>query len=409
VINSSKIFSIFQDSKVRMKNLLYLCILLMSLPVFSQNGGDNTYEFLNVPVSARVGALGGTAIAIKDGDPNLALNNPSLLSPEMHSTVSLTYLNYFADINYGFVSYTSDFKKLGTFSAGMKYITYGKFKEADSGGNELGEFSAGEYALVLGWGKRIDTSFSVGANIKPIYSNFYTYNSFGLAGDVSATYVMHKRQITTALVVKNMGAQITTYVEEGEREPLPFEVQFGISKRLKHVPLRLSLSLNNLENWNLSYNDSTFLTNSNANLSDEEKDERNKTSMFKEGLRHVTLGAEIIPSKTFILRFGFNFKRRSELAIEEKPGLVGFSWGLGVRIKRFHISYGSARYHLAGSSNHVTISTNLSQSYKRDIKVYREPKEKKVRKSKKDNTTNDDTENKERKVKEPRKRNFYVR
>ena len=392
MIKGFKIFSIFPDSKARMKNLLYLCILLMSLPVFAQNGGDNTYEFLNVPVSARVGALGGSAIAIKDGDPNLALNNPSLLSPEMHSTVSLTYLNYFADINYGFVSYTSDFKKLGTFSAGMKYITYGKFQETDAGGNELGEFSAGEYALVLGWGKSIDTSLSVGANIKPIYSSFYNYYSFGLAADASMTYVFHKRQITMAMVARNMGSQVTTYVEDGEREPLPFEVQFGISKRLKYVPLRLSLSLNNLENRNLAYNDSTYLTNSNANLSDEEKDERNRSGLFKEALRHVTLGAEIIPSKTFILRFGFNFKRRSELAIEEKPGLVGFSWGLGVRVKRFHISYGSAKYHLAGSSNHITISTNLSQSYKRDIKVYREPKEKKVK------------EPREKKVKEPREK-----
>lgn len=366
-----------------MKYLLIVFLIIISLPVFSQNGGDNTYEFLNVPVSARVGALGGTAIAIKDGDANLALNNPSLLSPDMHSTVSLTYLNYFADINYGFVSYTSDFNRLGTFSAGLKYISYGKFTETDEGGNELGEFSAGEYAFVLGWGKSIDTSFSVGANLKPIYSNLYTYNSFGLATDVSATYQFHKRQITTALVVKNIGSQITTYVENGEREPLPFEVQFGISKKLKHVPLRLSLTLNNLENWNLAYNDSTYLTNSNKNLTDEEKDERNKSSLFKESLRHITLGAEIIPSKNFNLRFGFNFKRRSELAVEEKPGLVGFSWGLGFRLNRFQINYGSARYHLAGSSNHITISTNISQSYKRDIKVYKEPKEKKEKKSKK--------------------------
>lgn len=365
VIKNAIKFSIFPSLKVQMKHFLFTLLIIISFTSFSQNGGDNTYEFLNVPVSARVGALGGTAIAIKDGDANLGLNNPSLLSPDMHSTVSLTYLNYFADINYGFVSYTNDFKKLGTFSAGLKYISYGKFTESDEGGNELGEFSAGEYAMVLGWGKSIDTSFSVGANLKPVYSNLYTYNSFGLAADAAATYYFHKREVVTALIVKNVGAQITTYVEGGEREPLPFEVQFGISKKLKYVPLRLSLTLNNLENWNLAYNDSTYLTNSNNNLTDEEKDERNKSGLFKEAIRHVVLGAEIVPSKSFNLRFGFNFKRRAELAIEEKPGLVGFSWGVGFRIKRFHISYGSARYHLAGSSNHITISTSISESYKK--------------------------------------------
>lgn len=368
-----------------MKYILSIVFIVLTSISFAQNGGNNTYEFLNVPVSARVGALGGSVIAIKDADPNLALNNPSLLTPEMNSMVSLTYMNYFADINYGFISYTKDFNKLGTFSAGMKYISYGKFLETDEGGNELGEFKAGEYALVLGWGKSIDSSFSVGANLKPIYSNLYTYNSFGLLADVSATYYNSKREFTTALLIKNVGAQITPYVKGGEREPVPFEVQLGVSKKLKHVPLRLSLNLNHLQDWNLSFNDSTYLTNANKNLTDEDKAERNKTSFVSEALRHVVLGAEIIPSKSFNLRFGFNFKRRSELAISEKPGLVGFSWGLGFRIKKFHISYGSARYHLAGSSNHFTITTNISEYYKSNAAqhVAKPKKEKKVKESKK--------------------------
>jgi len=385
-----------------MKQLLSIVFFFNALFCFAQNGGDNTYEFLNVPVGARVGALGGDVIAVKDGDPNLALNNPSLLTPEMHSMVSLTYLNYFADINYGFASYTSNFNKLGTFSGGIKYITYGKFLETDDGGNELGEFTAAEYAFVLGWGKSIDSLFSIGANLKPVYSNLYTYNSFGLVGDVSATYYNPKREITTAIVVKNIGAQLTTYVDGGEREPMPFEVQMGVSKKLKHVPLRLSLNLNHLQNWNISYNDSTYLTNTNNNLSDEEKEERNKTSLLSEALRHITLGAEIMPSKSFNLRFGFNFKRRSELTLENKSGLVGFSWGLGFRIKKFHISYGSARYHLAGSSNHFTITTNISEYYKNSgvknvakpekVKVPREKKEKKPKRiKKKKNEKNNDS------------------
>ena len=174
---------------------------------------------------------------------------------------------------------------------------------------------------------------------------------------------------------------------------MPFEVQLGISKKLKHVPLRLSINLNHLQNWNIAYNDSTYLTNTNNQLSSEQKAERNKTSIVGEALRHITLGAEIMPSKSVNLRFGFNFKRRSELALADRSGLVGFSWGLGFRIKKFHISYGSARYHLAGSSNHFTITTNISEYYKnsgvahvakpKKVKVPKEQKEKKEKKNKK--------------------------
>ncbi len=39
---------------------------------------------------------------------------------------------------------------------------------------------------------------------------------------------------------------------------------------------------------------------------------------------------------------------------------VGFSWGFGVRISRFQFSYGSGRYHLAGSSNLISVAIRLN-------------------------------------------------
>ena len=361
-----------------MRLILFAILVLNFLFSNAQIGGNSTYQFLNVPVSSRVGAMGGSALSIRDDDPNLTLNNPSLLTQPMSSSVTLTYLNYFADINYGYVSYIHDFKKWGTFSGGLNYIDYGKFLETDAGGNELGDFTAGEYAFVLGWGKSIDSLFSVGANLKPIYSNLYEYHSFGLAMDLAATYYNPKSNVGVSLIVKNIGTQLTTYVEGGEREPIPFEVQAGVSKKLKHVPIRLSIDLVQLQNWNLAFNDSTYLTNTSTKLTDEEKAERNKTSIWSEAFRHVVVGTEIIPSKSFSVRFGLNIKRRAELGLDDRAGLAGFSWGLGFRIKKFYFSYGSARYHLAGSSNHFTVSTNIGDFYKNDA-VPVQSKEKKVK------------------------------
>jgi hypothetical protein len=44
--------------------------------------------------------------------------------------------------------------------------------------------------------------------------------------------------------------------------------------------------------------------------------------------------------------------------------MVGFSYGFGIKISKFHLSYGRATYHLAGASNHFSISTNFSSFYK---------------------------------------------
>jgi len=352
-----------------MKHTLVIFLLLVSVSSFSQIGGENVYEFLNIPVSARQGALGGNVIAVKDNDAALSLFNPSLLTPKTSKALTFSYLNFFADVNQSYFSYVKDYGKLGTFSGGIRYVSYGNFTEADVAGNILGEFGAREYALIIGWGKAIDTSFSVGANIKPIYSSLYNNNSFGIAFDFSATYYNEKKEFTIATVVKNAGIQITKYTNQGDRGTLPFEVQVGISKRLKHIPFRLSIDATQLQNFGLAFNDSTAQTNLNTNLSDEEVSERNGTNIIDETFRHLVFGGEFLPSKSFLLRFGFNFRRRAELAIDDRPGLVGFSWGVGIRIKKFHISYGSARYHLAGSSNHFTITTNLGEYYKKNRRI----------------------------------------
>ena len=365
-----------------MKKVILLILLFNTLLVSAQIGGSNTYEFLNVPVSARVGALGGSLIAVKDNDPTLTLANPSLMNEDMSGMLTLSYLNYFADINHGYASYIKDFNKAGTYSLGMKYIDYGTFLETDEGGNELGNFSAGEYALVVGWGKRIDSLFSVGANLKTIYSNLYTYNSVGIGLDLSATYYNKAKEITVAAVIKNLGVQLKPYVKGTEKEPIPFEIQVGISKKLKYVPFRVSIDVVHLEKWNLSYNDSIITTNTNELLSDEDKAERNKTNLLSEAFRHLVIGGEFVPSKTFNVRFGFNYKRRSELALDDRPGLVGFSWGVGFRIKKIYLSYGSARYHLAGSSNHFTVTTNLSEYYRKGSQTTKTVRKKKTKKEK---------------------------
>jgi hypothetical protein len=39
--------------------------------------------------------------------------------------------------------------------------------------------------------------------------------------------------------------------------------------------------------------------------------------------------------------------------------MVGFSWGLGLKVSKFNFSYSRAAMHLVGSPNYITVSTNL--------------------------------------------------
>ena len=158
--------------------ILFAAIMAGSL--YAQIGGEHTYTFLTLSNSARVAGVGGNAMTVLDDDVTLTLANPSLISPDMHNHLALSYVNYFTGNNVGFAMYSRTFQKVGSFVGAFQFIDYGKFTAADAAGNKTGTFSAQEYALSIGWGRKLTDNFSIGANAKLIYSHLATYNPFGI-------------------------------------------------------------------------------------------------------------------------------------------------------------------------------------------------------------------------------------
>lgn len=345
------------------KIIPFFLILIVSISAFSQIGGNNTYEFLNLPISARVTALGGNLISTRDNDLNVSLTNPALLTDSMSNNVALSYINYFGDVNYGYAAYAKHIDKIGNFSAGIQYLNYGKFIRADEAGNTDGTFGANEMSFNLSYARPIlDSNFTVGATLKTIYSHLDSYTSFGSALDLGAVYTIPSKGFALAAVIKNAGRQWKPYVS-GNREKLPFEMQIGLSQKLKHVPFRLSLVYENLEKWDLTYEDpaNPVLT---VDPLTGEAIKQNKNKIFGDKLmRHLVIGGEFLITKNFFLRAGYNYQRRKELKIPEKRGMTGFSFGFGFRIYKFQFSYGRAVYHLAGASNNFSISFDINSFY----------------------------------------------
>lgn len=342
-----------------MKRKIYF-IFLFSLIVLAgkaQIGGESTYQFLELTNSARIAALGGTQVAINDTlDLNLPYNNPALLHKAMDNRVLVNYVNYLTDINYGYASYAKSYDGIGNFAVGMHYINYGEFNEATESGALTGAtFNAAEYALNLIYSNNYKR-LNYGVNLKPILSSFETYQSFGVAADFGLNFITKKGNTSLGLVARNFGTQITTYYNDGQHENIPFNLQLGISQRLKHAPVILSATLQNLTNWDLYTPDEDSEFNTETIY---EYDE----SFFKQTMRHLVLGVEILPSENFILRAGYNYQRRQELKLDEKGSTVGFSAGFGLKIKRFRLDYGVSRFHLAGSSNLFSLAINLNDNF----------------------------------------------
>ncbi|MFZ6051161.1 type IX secretion system protein PorQ [Halocola ammonii] len=332
-------------------------LALCSIVAQAQLGGQTIFQSLNVPSSARVAALGGNNIAVKDSDLNLAIYNPALLDSATSNQVALSYVNYFSDVNFGFASYAKNIDSALTMAATIQYANFGDFTETNFIGEETGSFTAGDYAFIVGAGYKIDTNFTIGANAKVIYSTLVDYSALGGAVDLAGVYHSKKRRFTAALVMKNIGYQFNNYTSDNVEE-MPFEIQVGISKKLKHAPFRFTVIAENLQQWDLTYD--------NPNDQPEvdpvsgEVVEDNSFEFGDKLMRHIVLGAEVLITENINVRLGYNYRRRQELKINDRPGTAGLSWGVGFKISRFEISYGRASYHLAGPSNHFTLTTNLS-------------------------------------------------
>lgn len=348
-----------------MKNLLLsLFLLLSTISVTAQIGGKNAYEFLNLPASARITALGGSLIGVQDEDVTLALSNPASLNRQMHNRISFSHNFHFAGISNGYVSYGRTLKSLGVNAHfGVQYISYGDFVAADALGTQTGTFSAGETAFVLGASKKVADRITVGANLKGVFSNLESYSSTGVLADLGLNYGKDSSSFIISFVVKNIGAEVTTYA--GTSFGTPLDVQIGISKRLKYLPFRFSIIGHQLHRANVRYDDPNKVET--TDIFGEAPKENKFGDAVDNVFRHIIFNGEFLLGKNenLRLRAGYNHLRRKELSLTSFRSLAGFSLGFGIKINAFKLDYGLGYHHVAGAVNHISISTDMGKFFKK--------------------------------------------
>jgi hypothetical protein len=336
------------------------CIILLifsSASAFPQ-AGSGVYQFLNLALDTRSVGFGGMNVSTKDGDINLALNNPALLDSNSHNMLSLNYSNYLADINYGSALYGRSWgkDKKNNWAVGVCYFDYGKTGGYNEWDEYQGDFSMKDIFVNLEYGRSLNKYFSVGAALKPIYSAYERYTSAGIAFDFGGSYHNDSLLLDLGLSVKNIGWQFDGYyaAEDGQhREKLPLNIIFGISKKFKYAPIRLSLTAHNLQRWNLGYERSPAYQ--------KEYQKELNIKWYDMLLRHCIISAEVVPTKNFFLIASFNCRRRAEMGIPDFKSLAGFSFGTGIKIKQVRVGFALTSYQKGNLSYNFNISTNLSE------------------------------------------------
>ena len=339
---------------------LTVIVLSVAVSLFSQ-AGYGVYQFLDLPVSSRMAAIGGSNISLRDDDLSFGFMNPALLTENTHHLVGLNIANYLADITFGTAVYGCTVGDKNYFAAGVQYVNYGKFRGVNELNEDFGDFTAQDIALNIIYARPLTDRLSVGATFKPVFSVYERYLSIGVAMDAGLSYSNPDKLFSAGVVFRNVGRQLKGYYsEEGEQhiEPLAFNAMLGMTQKLQHAPLRFSVTLHNLQKWDLSYQSTNQPTQT---LIADAVPKDDKIGFFDMLFRHAIIGVEFIPGKNFYLAAGYHHRRHQEMAMNGFKSMAGFSFGGGVKLYKFQVGFGMTQFQVGNYSYQFSISTSLDE------------------------------------------------
>ena len=322
------------------RGILYLLIICCSIRCLQAQEAGATFQFLQLPISSHAAALGGDNISIIEDDLTLAFHNPALLANTNGGTLNLNYMSYLQKTYVASAAYNMHVGERSGLAFGAHYLNFGSMKNTDAEGNIIGNFSAKDMALMAVYSFNFSDRLSGGVTGKFIYSNYEQVYSLALGVDLGLNYYNPDAMFSASVVARNLGGQVKTF--DGIQEPLPFNLLVGFSKELEHAPIRLSLTLTDLDKWQ-----ATDFHNTADN------------SWKDILLKHFIIGADILPTPSTYISVGYNFLLRSELKHATKRSLEGFSIGAGLNVNRIKIGVSYGKYHVAASSLMMNFSLAL--------------------------------------------------
>ncbi|MEO1022084.1 MAG: type IX secretion system protein PorQ [Bacteroidota bacterium] len=318
-----------------------ICLALFVQPlVFSQTNTSTIFRFLDITPTSRASALGGNHVGMFEGNFSLMHLNPAYLSPQDNRSVSASYVNYLADANFGFASTALHIEDIGTIGIGIRYVGYGDFNRYDEFGNETGSFRSGDIALTGAYSTRIATNLRGGGGVDLIHSSYDSFQSSAIAVNSGLFYQDVASNFSFGLSVRNLGTQLTTFNDR--REPMPVDVSIGISKKPESFPFQLSLTLRQLNDWNM-----------------ETATEESDPSLLNQFARHAVFGAETNPEGNLILRFGYNHFLHEQTSTSDEFDLAGFSFGVGIRIKNILVDISRSSYSEIGGILQLSVTSSF--------------------------------------------------
>ena len=321
-------------------------------------GGNSVFNFLKLPGTPQLTALGGINVSQISNDVGLAFNNPALLIPEMHTQLNTVFNSLYDGIASYNLSFGYHYKKIKTsFLAGLSYINYGNILQTDASGNILGRFKPTDWVMQFSASRSYLKKWNYGATLKFINSNYGQYSSNGIAIDAGVLYYDSAMLFSASLLAKNMGTQLKKY-DGTDPDDLPFDLQVGVTKRLENSLFGFSITAHHLHQFDIRYNDAGFNTGSGF------ENDSTKRFTIDKLFRHFVFATTIYLDERVELIAGYNYLRRKELNMDKSGnGLTGFSLGVSLLLNKLQVRYARSHYQNNTAYNQFGLNMKLNQYF----------------------------------------------
>jgi hypothetical protein len=341
---------------IRLIILFYLCLpYVLSAQTL---GGNSVFNFLKLSNTPQLTALGGVNVSQSTNDVGLSFNNPGLLRPEMHTQLNTVFNSFYAGIkNYHLVMAFHESSLKTNFSFGINYFDYGNIQQTDAAGNIFGKVRPVDWTMQVSASREYMEKWRLGVTLKFINSDYGLYQSNGIAMDAGVVYSDTSQKLSASVLIKHLGFQIKKY-NGTMGDDLPFDLQAGVTKRLKSAPFSFSFTAHHLHLFDISYNDTAFNNDNGI------EGAKAKTPFMDRLFSHFVFGTTLHAGERIEAIAAYNHLRRKELNIGNSGnGLNGFSLGLGVLLDKLQIRYARAYFQNNTAYNQFGLNLQLNKYF----------------------------------------------
>jgi hypothetical protein len=201
--------------------------------------------FLRISPDARGGGMGDVGIATAP-DANAAFANIARTPfATSKGSIALNYSPWLRDlsVNDVFIASLGGYYKLDdqqAISASLRYFKLGTVQFTDQSGNDLQQYNPKEFAVDLGYSRKLSSKFALGIAIRYINSNLAkgSFNSLNykagssVAGDLHLYHHGAKENgqgLNWGLALSNLGSKMSYSSDASQKDYIPANIGLGLA------------------------------------------------------------------------------------------------------------------------------------------------------------------------------------